>query len=139
MMTSISLRLLQAFEKGPSGSTPVPKSRFRGDILLRRSRVIDISQTPGWMQWDPYIRHGYRTQLNSFPKCFWLLFYLHNESINTWSHILPGIYFLALLLAIDHWALQFPFQVPLPDLFAIQAYVAGTAGCLIFSVGPLSC
>ncbi|KAL3482072.1 hemolysin-III related-domain-containing protein [Aspergillus californicus] len=85
------------------------------------------------MQRDPYITQGYRRQSNSYQKCFWSLFYLHNESVNTWSHILPGLYFLVLLFAIDHWALQIPFHAPLSDIFAIQAYVTGTAGCLIFS------
>ena len=86
------------------------------------------------MQWDPYIRHGYRAQLNSFTECFRLLFHLHNESVNTWSHMLPGLYFLILFLAIDYWALQLSFQVQLPVILAIQKYVAGTAECLIFSV-----
>ncbi|OJJ96373.1 hypothetical protein ASPACDRAFT_34852 [Aspergillus aculeatus ATCC 16872] len=85
------------------------------------------------MQWDPYIKHGYRAQLNSFRRCFWSLFHLHNESVNTWSHILPGVYFLVILLAIDYWIAPLPFEVPLSDILAVQTYVAGTAGCLVFS------
>jgi adiponectin receptor len=86
------------------------------------------------MQWDTYILHGYRAQLNSFERCFWSLFYLHNESVNTWSHLVSGLYFLILLLAIDYWITQVPLEVPVVDIVAIQTYVAGTAGCLIFSV-----
>ena len=100
----------------------------------QKQHVFHASDVPTWMQWDPYIQRGYRTQLNSFKRCFWSLFYLHNESINTWSHVLAGIYFLAVLLATDYWIAQLGLNVPLPDIIAIQTYVAGTAGCLIFSV-----
>lgn len=100
----------------------------------QKQHVFHASDVPKWMQWDPFIQRGYRTQLNSFKRCFWSLFYLHNESINTWSHVLAGIYFLAVLLATDYWIAQLGLKVPLSDILAIQTYVAGTAGCLIFSV-----
>ncbi|PWY93122.1 HlyIII-domain-containing protein [Aspergillus sclerotioniger CBS 115572] len=109
------------------------KLHAKNTTIPHKQQIFHISELPGWMQWDPYIQHGYRTQLNSFRQCFWSLFYMHNESINTWSHILPGIYFLMILLAIDYWIAQLPFKVPLSDMLAIQTYVAGTAGCLVFS------
>ncbi|KAB8072368.1 hemolysin-III related-domain-containing protein [Aspergillus leporis] len=110
------------------------KRSVDGRKPLLKQRVFHASQVPGWMQWDTYILHGYRAQLNSFERCFWSLFYLHNESVNTWSHLVPGLYFLILLLAIDYWITQVPLEVPVVDIVAIQTYVAGTAGCLIFSV-----
>ncbi|QRD86233.1 hemolysin-III related-domain-containing protein [Aspergillus flavus] len=99
----------------------------------QKKQVFHASEIPEWMQWDPYIQHGYRTQLNSFKQCFLSLFYMHNESVNTWSHIVLEISFLILLLAIDYWIAQLPFKVPFSDMLAIQSYVAGTAGCLVFS------
>lgn len=100
----------------------------------QKKQVFHASEIPEWIQWDPYIQHGYRTQLNSFKQCFLSLFYMHNESVNTWSHIVLEISFLILLLAIDYWIAQLPFKVPFSDMLAIQSYVAGTAGCLVFSV-----
>ncbi|PLB52249.1 HlyIII-domain-containing protein [Aspergillus steynii IBT 23096] len=105
-------------------SKPVPPSK---------QLVFHISHLPKWMQLDPYIVHWYRPQLDSFEECFWSLFYLHNESINTWSHLLPGAYFVALLLMVEYWVSHLPFNVTLADVLAIQTYIAGTAGCLIFS------
>lgn len=135
-MSKISLRLILSVLLKPSAPNLKEETASPEEPLPRTKpqRVFHISKVPLWMQWDPYISYGYRTQLNSFRECFRSLFYVHNESVNIWSHTLPGLYFLALLLAIDYWALELPFQAPLPDIIAIQSYVAATAGCLFFSV-----
>lgn len=135
-MSTISLRLILSVLLKPAAPRLEDEAAASKESLpsTNPQRVFHVSQVPLWMQWDPYISHGYRTQLNSFKECFRSLFYLHNESVNIWSHILPGLYFLALLLAIDYWALELPFQAPLSDIIAVQAYVAATVGCLMFSV-----
>lgn len=118
------------------GSPPKLPEKFplKKSTPLPEKRVFDISEIPKWMQLDPYIRRGYRNQLNSFRRCFWSLFYLNNETVNIWSHALPGISFLDILLATDYWIAQSGPQVKASDLLAIQSYVAGDTGCLIFSV-----
>ncbi|KAK4188442.1 hemolysin-III related-domain-containing protein [Podospora australis] len=46
-----------------------------------------------WRRDNAFIRTGYRPTSNSFHKSFASLRYLHNESVNIWSHLLGAILF----------------------------------------------
>ena len=96
--------------------------------------ILHIEDLPLWMQGDPLIRRGYRRQSDSFQACFWSLFYSHNELINIWSHLLPGCFFLGLLLAVDYSTLLGDAEIPAADSWMIQIYVAGVTSCLLLSV-----
>lgn len=85
------------------------------------------------MKTDPYIKRGYRRQLNSFRDCFWSLFYLHNELVNTWSHLLPAFFYLVFLLGLDFWTFHSGSKVPNADSAFFQVYVLCTVGCLLLS------
>ena len=86
------------------------------------------------MQSDPYIRRGYRRQLNSFSACLRSIFHLHNESVNIWSHLLPTLFYLSVLLATDYSILHNGVDISTADNAVIQTYVFGSIICLIFSV-----
>lgn len=85
------------------------------------------------MKVDEYIKHGYRPELNSFTACFRSLFYVHNELVNTWSHLLPALFYLALLLGLDFWSLHSGVKVSTTDNAFFQVYIGATASCLILS------
>ena len=97
-------------------------------------RVVSFEDLPAWMQSDPYIRQGYRKQLNSFKQCYESLFYVHNETVNIWSHLIVGLFFVSLLLATDYSILRDCPQISASDTLAIQSYLAGATGCLFLSV-----
>ncbi|SLM38216.1 Hly-III-related [Lasallia pustulata] len=103
------------------------------EIAASIEHILHFNDLPQWMQIDPYIQQGYRRQLDSFRACFWSLFYTHNELVNTWSHLLPAFFYLALLLATDYSIFLGGAKVSTPDNLAFQTYVAGTAGCLLLS------
>ena len=96
-------------------------------------RHIHYDQLPEWMKVDPYIRLGYRRQLNSFRDCFWSLFYLHNEFVNIWSHLLPAFCYLAFSLGLYFETFHSDFQIPAADSAFFQVCVLCTAGCLLLS------
>ncbi|KAK3990991.1 hemolysin-III related-domain-containing protein [Cladorrhinum sp. PSN332] len=48
---------------------------------------------PEWRQDNAYIISGYRPTSNSFSLSFSSLLYLHNETINIWSHLLGAVLF----------------------------------------------
>ena len=91
---------------------------------------------PQWMQCDPYIRGGYRPQLDSFIACFQSIFYLHNESVNIWSHIISALIYLSEPLLFGYSNLPEGVAFSTADTALIRTYVAGCLACLIFSVRP---
>ena len=99
--------------------------------------VLSWDDIPTWMQIDPYIRRGYRRQLDTLSACFWSLFYPHNELVNTWSHLLPALFYLSGLVGVE-WGLLFRIKAEKAskqeDNAMIQLYAVGTVICLLASV-----
>lgn len=104
------------------------------DATTSLQHTLSWEDLPSWMQSDPYIRRGYRRQLNSFSACLWSIFHLHNESVNIWSHLLPTLFYLSVLLATDYSILHNGVDISTADNAVIQTYVFGSIMCLIFSV-----
>ena len=99
-----------------------------------KAKVVSVEEAPVWMQQDPFIKHGYRKPVYSYQECLRSLFYLHNEFVNTWSHLLPAAVFLMILLIADQRTFSNGIKTSPSDFIAMQTYVAGTAACLILSV-----
>ena len=95
--------------------------------------ILHYEQLPNWMKNDSHIKFGYRRQLGSFSDCFWSLFYLHNESVNIWSHLLPAIGYLVLLLKLDVETIHSGAKIQAIDKAVFQLYVVCTVGCLLLS------
>ena len=58
------------------------------------SNLLSYNHIPKWYQENPFIFHGYRLVTNSARASFASWLYLHNETVNIYSHLLPGILFL---------------------------------------------
>ena len=58
------------------------------DEVLGLQRFEDL---PVWYQDNPCIRAGYRPVSYSSPSCFYSCAFLHNETINIYSHFIPAI------------------------------------------------
>ena len=101
-----------------------------------KNLTLHWDDLPLWMQVDPYIRSGYRRQLNSFPACFSSLFYAHNDLVNTWSHLLPALFYFAILVGIERGASPRQAQNMRPEegLRVTSLYATGTGICLLLSV-----
>lgn len=56
--------------------------------------TVTWEELPAWQQDNHYIRTGYRPASASFLKSFASLGYLHNESVNIYSHLLGAIFFI---------------------------------------------
>ncbi|KAJ4305437.1 hypothetical protein N0V90_000968 [Kalmusia sp. IMI 367209] len=46
---------------------------------------------PSWQRDNHYITSGYRPATNSYPKSFQSITYLHNETVNIWSHLIGAL------------------------------------------------
>lgn len=118
------------FELGKPPATPNPHG------------LCSYNDLPDWQKDNNYIRHGYVRETNSWPKTFRSLSYLHNETVNIFTHMLPGSLFPLALLA---WI---PFEtgnfLSLPhQLIDIPRFDdTGTTDTIIFSIfffGFISC
>lgn len=52
------------------------------------------------MKDNQYILTGYRPMSNSLMKSFTSIFAVHNETVNIWTHLVPGLLLLCVLGAI---------------------------------------
>ncbi|KAK3293281.1 mPR-like GPCR protein [Chaetomium fimeti] len=66
-----------------------------------RPVLLSFDELPEWQQDSGYIRHGYRPISGSAQVSFSSWSYLHNESVNIYSHLIPGIAFL-----LGEWYIQ---------------------------------
>ncbi|KAJ8127452.1 hypothetical protein O1611_g6186 [Lasiodiplodia mahajangana] len=116
------------------GISSQPCNRSRGLFTLPsfKSRVVKRAVAPVWMQ-HPYIERAYRQQQNSFYGCYESLWYLHNESVNIWSHLIAGVLFLAMAIWTALPAHYGGYALKRADLLAFQEYLVGVAGCCLFS------
>lgn len=119
-------------------STPQTIQHAASKTVQTVQHILHWDDLPSWMQIDPHIRRGYRRQLDSFSACFRSLFYPHNEFVNTWSHLLPALAYLALLFGVDYEMFRHELgKVRGSDKAVVQLYVMGTAACLGLSVSTL--
>ena len=64
-----------------------------------RHYIGDYETAPEFMKDNGHITHGYRINFNTPRKILGSLFMVHNESVNIWSHCIPAILILFLLVA----------------------------------------
>lgn len=120
-----------------SEATDTKTPEFQMDKLENLPKLIDVSRLPGWIQKDRYIRRGYRDPQGSLRGCYQSLWYLHNESVNIWSHLLMGVFMLSLLVWSAVPSLHNGRAFSPRDIAVLQFYLACNIGCLFFSVGNL--
>jgi adiponectin receptor len=60
----------------------------------QQSHLVSSDSMPDWFETNPYIHHGYRTISNSTRLSFASWCYMHNETVNIFSHFIPAVLFL---------------------------------------------
>ncbi|EMD61110.1 hypothetical protein COCSADRAFT_39811 [Bipolaris sorokiniana ND90Pr] len=83
-----------------------------------------------WQQDNHYIQTGYRAQSNSYSKSWKSLGYLHNETVNIYTHLIG-----ALLAAVTGIALYFTLgpryaTATTEDMWAFGCFFVGAVACL---------
>jgi adiponectin receptor len=83
-----------------------------------------------WQQDNHYIISGYRPASNSYLTSFHSLFYLHNESVNIYTHLLGSLAFLLTSLTLYH-VLGTRYQTATrEDVYAFSCFFLGAIACL---------
>lgn len=105
-------------------------------LLVKAEKKVEQALTvlwndlPKWMQDNSYIQSGYRPQSNSYAKSAASLGYLHNESVNIWTHLIGAI--MALTAGTFLYVEIRPrFNEATPeDTVVFSCYFLGAVACL---------
>jgi adiponectin receptor len=83
-----------------------------------------------WRQDNHYIQSGYRAQSNSYIKSWKSLGYLHNETVNIYSHLIGAL--LAAIAGVVLYNILEPRYdtATKEDIFVFGCYFAGAVACL---------
>jgi adiponectin receptor len=67
-----------------------------GSGKAERPTLLSFKEMPEWFQQDnnQWILHGYRPISGSVRASFRSWWYLHNETVNIYSHLIPAVLFL---------------------------------------------
>ncbi|KAL1874413.1 hypothetical protein VTK73DRAFT_339 [Phialemonium thermophilum] len=92
--------------------------------------LLSYDEIPDWYRDNKYIRHGYRPVSNSTRSSLGSWLYLHNETVNIYSHLVPAVCFL-----LGEWyVLQFLHsryrEVSLADHLIFAFFLLTASGCL---------
>ncbi|KAL1998587.1 hypothetical protein VTN02DRAFT_5924 [Thermoascus thermophilus] len=63
----------------------------RADKPVPPRRLLTIKEIPAWVDANPFILSGYRPASNSARGSLASWTYLHNESCNIYSHLIPAV------------------------------------------------
>jgi adiponectin receptor len=83
-----------------------PREPSRLDTSVK---LHDSHHVPSWYAHNAFILTGYRPVTKSIPLCIRSLSYLHNETVNIYSHLIPGIIVLLTSYSFDrYFSARFP-------------------------------
>ncbi|KAF1978666.1 HlyIII-domain-containing protein [Bimuria novae-zelandiae CBS 107.79] len=88
---------------------------------------------PPWQRDNHYIHSGYRLASSSFSRSLSSLRYLHNETVNIYTHLLGSTLFLLLSFSLYRTLSErYPTATP-EDVLVFSCFFAGAVGCLSMS------
>jgi adiponectin receptor len=85
---------------------------------------------PSWQQDNHYIHSGYRPASGSLSKSFASLGYLHNESVNIYSHLLGAVIFTLIAVVLYTQIRPRYDSASSGDVVAFSCFFLGAAMCL---------
>ncbi|KAF4979600.1 hypothetical protein FZEAL_4229 [Fusarium zealandicum] len=97
---------------------------------LEESILLIWDDLPTWRRDNGYIHSGYRQSRGSYMHSFRSLFYLHNESVNIWSHLLGAIVFLFGAAYIDRVVRPRYANASSTDVLVFACFFGGAVVCM---------
>ena len=101
----------------------------------KRPVLLKFDEMPAWFRREsnPWILHGYRPISGSAHASFCSWSFVHNESVNIYSHLIPAISFL-----LGEWYIQQYLVSKYPgvtgaDLIAFSIFILTAVTCLSLS------
>jgi len=87
-----------------------------------------------WQQDNHFIRSGYVRGTSSYKKCFQSLFYLHNETVNIYSHLLPSsLSLIAITYYINYRLEMYDNYLGIWEKLNFELFGAAVTFCMFMS------
>lgn len=80
-------------QRRPSMSESIISTAKEVEAKVEKVLLLLWDDLPLWRRDNQFILSGYRADSNSYWKCFTSLFYVHNEFVNIWTHLLGAVVF----------------------------------------------
>lgn len=114
------------------GSTTETTKETATNLEKRIESALTVlwDDLPSWQQDNHYIHSGYRPASASYKKSWASLGYLHNESVNIYSHLLGAAMFSAAGVIIFTAVKPRYETASVPDILAFGCFFLGAALCL---------
>lgn len=128
IMTSTRLRVSPAVVTGSAVSSPTELK-----LTGKRPRLLSYDEIPEWYRENEHIRQGYRPVSGSVKTSFSSWKYIHNETINIYSHLVPAVAFVLGEWYISQYLHGHYSKVTLSDEFIFAFFLLTAAVCLGFS------
>ncbi|KAI1119896.1 mPR-like GPCR protein [Nemania abortiva] len=122
--------------KGSPSSLSHPAGNVDASRLAkaRKVQLISYKELPEWHQDNEYIHHGYRPISGSARISFQSWSYIHNETVNIYSHLIPAILFLLGEWYILEYLITRHPRMTGPDIFVFAFFLLCTVICYGLSV-----
>jgi adiponectin receptor len=91
MSSVVTLRRTRTLSRSRDSPATVSCPIGTKDSYAACPKLLTFQELPAWYQDNPWIRTGYRPILYSTWKCLQSLSYLHNETLNIFTHLIPAL------------------------------------------------
>ncbi|KAF3077048.1 Adiponectin receptor protein [Trichoderma lentiforme] len=114
-------------------TNPLMKQNKADHLLLRVPRLLYFHEIPKWQQDNEFLLSGYRPTSGSTWISYNGILYLHNQTINIYSHLVGCIVFCILPFYFYWIYYQSQANAQVDDVVVISIYCLGVAVCFAFS------
>ncbi|XXG94776.1 hypothetical protein Hte_001034 [Hypoxylon texense] len=113
-----------------SSSSKLKQAALDVERKIASSLLVLWDDLPSWRRDNHFIETGYRSESNSYWRSFTSLFYMHNESVNIWTHLLGAISFPAVGAWLYHVIAPRYASADGSDVLVFSCFFAGAVLCL---------
>lgn len=103
MRSAAQDRLFEHLSSTTSASPRTKLGQWHRTVYIESTALLSYSQVPKYCQDNPNILTGYRPVSSSALSCIKSWCYIHNESMNIYSHALPCIIFALIQTSMSQY------------------------------------
>lgn len=99
---------------------------------IKEELIVLWDNLPHWQRDNQFIVRGYRKASDSYMQCFSSLSYIHNETVNIYTHLLGSLAFLLLAPSFYNMVISSHdyTQASKEDIYVFACFFTGAIFCL---------